>query len=204
MEYDRTMVITQLRSEQRLWWELLSSAEGIGLVSLDDSTEIGPELIHEVLRLLDEAGVARRLTVRLRGVDPMQVERTEEVLRAVLDALRGSPLPQFEWATLTRVLGSDELATLLHISESSLHRYAKGRRSTPDVTAERLHFLALIVGDLLGAYNEVGVRRWFHRPRTALQGKAPIELLGDRWTPEDQGPKAVSELARSLLFSSAT
>ncbi len=198
------MAITQARSEQRLWWELLSSAEGIGLVSLDDSTEIGPELLSEVLRRLDEAGVARRLTARLRGVDPMRAEGAEDVLRAVLDALRGSPLPQFEWTALTRVLGSDELAALLHISESSLHRYAKGTRSTPDVTAERLYFLALIVGDLLGAYNEVGVRRWFYRPRTALQGKAPIELLGDRWTPEDRGPRAVSELARSLLFSSAT
>ena len=93
---------------------------------------------------------------------------------------------------------------MLRISESSLSRYANGSRATPDPVAERLHFIALIVGDLRGAYNEVGVRRWFHRHRTRLEGRTPIELLGDDWRPDEEGPEAVRALAHSLLFASAT
>jgi len=188
-----------------VWWELLSSADGVGLISL----EVGPEapdlpLLRELLRLLDEAGVAKRLIVRLKKVDPSDPEKTGELIRGVLDALRASPLPQYEWKAMVGLFGVAELGILLNISDSSLNRYANGSRATPDLIAERLHFIALVVGDLRGAYNEVGVRRWWHRTRFALDGCAPATLLLDNWTPDDPGPRAISELAHSLLFATAT
>jgi hypothetical protein len=64
--------------------------------------------------------------------------------------------------------------------------------------------VALIVGDLAGAYNEVGIRRWFGRKRSALGGKTPAALLAADWNPDDSGPQKVRELARSLVSLSAT
>jgi uncharacterized protein (DUF2384 family) len=188
-----------------LWWELLSAADGIGLISMTAAPERpDPLILKEVLDRLTEAGVAQSFIVRLRGIDASDSSQTGELVRGVLDALRGSPLTEYEWPALMKIFGTEELARILRISESSLNRYATGSRATPDRIAERLHFIALIVGDLRGAYNEVGVRRWFHRRRISLDGRAPIELLGDDWMPEEEGAETVRELAHSLLFASAT
>jgi hypothetical protein len=188
-----------------LWWELLSAADGIGLISMREAPE-KPDLtiLQEVFQRLAEAGVAQSFIVRLRGIDAANSSQTGELVQGVLDALRGSPLTEYEWPALTKIFGAEELARILRISESSLNRYANASRATPDSVAERLHFIALIVGDLRGAYNEVGVRRWFHRRRSVLDGRAPIELLGDDWMPDEEGAEAVRELAHSLLFASAT
>ena len=64
--------------------------------------------------------------------------------------------------------------------------------------------LALVVGDLAGSYNDIGVRRWFHRKRTLLDGRAPAALLKGNWDPDDEGPMRVRELARELIALSAT
>ena len=189
----------------QVWWELLSAADGIGLISIDGETATQDlSVLQHVARRLEDAGVAKHFIVRLRGIDPTDSAGTAELVRGVLDALQESPLPDYEWPVLTKIFGAEELARLLRISESSLNRYANGSRVTPDLIAGRLHFVALIVGDLRGAYNEVGVRRWFHRHRTALGDRAPVELLGDDWMPDDEGPAAVRALAHSLLFASAT
>lgn len=189
----------------QVWWELLSAADGIGLISIDGVSETQDlSLLQSVVGRLDEAGVAKHFIVRMRQIDVSDSAGTAELIRGVLGALRESPLPEYEWLALTKVFGAEELARLLRISESSLNRYANGSRATPDPIAERLHFVALVVGDLRGAYNEVGVRRWFHRHRSALGGRAPIELLGDGWMPDEEGPEAVRALAHSLLFASAT
>ena len=88
------------------------------------------------------------------------------MLPRVNEALDASPVPASEWPALHRVLGPDLLARLLQISTVSLRRYQSGARKTPDDVAVRLHALALMVGDLAGAYNDAGIRRWFARPRT--------------------------------------
>jgi hypothetical protein len=77
-------------------------------------------------------------------------------------------------------------------------------RATPDDIAARLHFLALVVGDLAGAYNDIGIRRWFDRPRTTLGGRTPRQLLRGAWNPGDAGPTKIRELARSLVAAAAT
>ena len=86
------------------------------------------------------------------------------------------------------------MATLAGISVSSARRYLAGRRTTPDAVARRLDFLALVVGGLVGSYDEVGVRRWFHRPRELLNGRTPAQLLDGDWDPDDEGPRRVREL----------
>ena len=102
------------------------------------------------------------------------------------------------------ILGAELLAGLVGISASSTRRYFAGTRATPDAVAARLHFLALVVADLAGAYNDIGIRRWFERPRKRLGGSAPARLLGEAWWPDDDGPKRVRELAASLASSPAT
>ncbi len=89
------------------------------------------------------------------------------------------------------------LRRLLGISASSVRRYRTAARSTPDDVADRLHFLSLIVGDLSGAYNEIGVRQWFARKR-------PSDFLTGRWKSGQSGPRQVQDLARALLASPAT
>jgi hypothetical protein len=103
-----------------------------------------------------------------------------------------------------RVPARGDLATLLHISASSLKRYEHGERTTPDAVAARLHFLALVVGDLAGSYNDIGIRRWFQRKRTLLDNRAPAAILAADWDPDDEGPMRVRALARSLTTLSAT
>ena len=132
----------------------------------------------------------------------MTAELRSGALAASLGRVDGvpgeSPAPAHEWPALQDLLGLESLAELLGISISSARRYAARARRTPDSVADRLHFLALVVVDLAGAYNDVGVRRWFHRRRSRLGGRAPVELLRGRWRPDDDGPRRVQDLARAL------
>src|SRR5439155_9476816 len=125
-------------------------------------------------------------------------------LETLIAALEASPVPKFEWTGLGRIFAPDDLAALMNVSLSSLKRYVSGERETPDDVAARLHFLALVVGDLAGSYNDVGIRRWFQRKRTRLDGRAPAQLLTGEWDPDDAGPRRVRELARELVTLSAT
>jgi hypothetical protein len=70
--------------------------------------------------------------------------------------------------------------------------------------ASRLHLLARVVAELKGAYNDIGVRRWFERKRTLLRERCPAQVLNGNWSPEDPDPQEVLELARSLTLSPAT
>ena len=112
-------------------------------------------------------------------------------------------MPASEWPALHRGLGPDLLARLLQISTVSLRRYQSGARKPPDDVAVRLHALALMVDDLAGAYNDAGIRRWFARPRTILDNRAPVDVLTSGWRPEDPGPQQVRSLAKALTSSQA-
>jgi hypothetical protein len=61
----------------------------------------------------------------------------------------------------------------------------------------------LVVASLNGSYNDMGVRRWFHRPRTALNGKAPSDILAGAWSSDDADVVSVRALADSLLGAAA-
>ncbi|HEY0152257.1 MAG TPA: hypothetical protein VGB92_09685 [Longimicrobium sp.] len=157
--------------------------------------------LTRVLDVARDAGIGRGLIMPGPSGDEA---RWEGFVRNLLDALEESPVPRMEWKGLERVLGADLLSELIGVSPSSLRRYVIGTRDTPDDVAARLHFLALVVGDLSGSYNDIGVRRWFERRRTQLGGKTPAELLQDGWDPQDEGPENVRKLAAALLGAPAT
>lgn len=126
------------------------------------------------------------------------------MLEHVNAALGASSAPASEWPVLQRVLGVDLLARLLCISTADVRRCLSGARKTPDHVAARLHALALMVGDLAGAYDDAGIRRWFARPRTVLENRAPLDILRSGWRPDDPGPRQVRGLANALKASPAT
>ena len=101
-------------------------------------------------------------------------------------------------------LGQELVARLVGIAPASLRRYATGKARTPDDVAQRLHFLALVTADLTGSYNDLGVRRWFERPRPQLDMKSPAQLLRGEWNADSDGARRVRELARSPTGSLGT
>ena len=151
-----------------------------------------------------EAGIGRDFVLESQHRSANDPARLSALLGKIIEALVESPVPAREWQALQPALGLDILARLLGISGSSARRYCSGTRSTPDPVAVRLHFLAFVVGDLAGAYNDIGVRRWFDRPRKLLGGTTPAHLLGENWSPDDAGPRRVRALASALGASPAT
>jgi len=183
--------------------EVWRRAEGMGLVDANAS-QLDAAGMTRLLQRVRDAGIARGPALHFDNVEPPSEAEAESLLRLVIAALDSSPAPKFEWPAVSRVIDAEQLAPLLNVSVSSLKRYASGERDTPDDVAARLHHVALIVGDLAGAYNEVGVRRWFERKRTTLNGRAPAALLAGDWNPDDASPQKVRELARSLVALGAT
>jgi len=103
-----------------------------------------------------------------------------------------------EWAAAIDTLGEDVLGQLVGASPSSIRRYANRTRSTPRDVAGRLHFVASVLADLAGSYDEFGIRRWFMRPRSALDGQCPTDFLGDDFDIESDSAVAVARLAAAL------
>lgn len=193
----------QSRSVRAIAIEAWRRAAAMGLVD-PDATRLDSADVKRLVTRVREAGIARDPALRLDNVEVPSEADAEALLRLVVAALEASPVAKYEWPAVSRVLEPEALASLLNISVSSLRRYLSGERDTPDEVAARLHHLALVVGDLAGAYNDVGVRRWFVRPRTALGGRRPAALLTGDWAPEDPGPTQVRDLARALVAVSAT
>jgi hypothetical protein len=154
--------------------------------------------MEQVLKYIHRAGIGKGIQLTTHDIDAL--ESTFQLLNM---ALEESPVPEFEWERLTGILGIDLLARLLGTSAVSIRRYKVASRTTPDEVAARLHFLALTVGDLGGAYNEAGIRQWFDRKRVQLGGHSPAELLGKSWTVDGPDAIAVRDLARALTASSA-
>jgi hypothetical protein len=180
----------------------LGRADAMGLLPVDEHIQtLDLSSFRKAVRHIHRAGIARNIQLDLTDTSGPYLERTLENLNL---ALEESPVPQFEWNRLAEVLGLELLSRLLGISGSSIRRYRANARTTPDAVAERLHFLSLVVGDLAGAYNEIGIRQWFDRKRAQLDGRTPLDWLKARWKPEQSGPRRVQGLARALVASPAT
>jgi uncharacterized protein (DUF2384 family) len=182
--------------------DVLKSMEAMGLLP-DDLDELTLEVIRAVAARAAEVGIGGSAAASLHR-PPSPPGHVAAALRELGLALEGSPMPAFEWPAMLDLFGAERLAELLGVSVASLRRYAKDERPTPDVVAARLHLLARIVAELRGAYSEVGVRRWFERPRTALRGRAPDDLLTGGWDPDGADAERVFALARALTASPAT
>ena len=180
----------------------LGRADAMGLLPADEHIQT-LDLIsfRKAVRHILRAGIARNIQLDLTDASGSNLERTLEHLNM---ALEESPVPEFEWNRLAEVLGLELLGRLLGISATSIRRYRANARTTPDDVAERLHFLSLVVGDLAGAYNEIGMRQWFERKRSQLDGRTPLDFLKGRWKPAQPGPRRVQDLARALVASPAT
>lgn len=187
----------------RPYSRLIGRARIMGLISNRISIKELADESHffQLLKRIREEGIANNIDFRTENVSS---EEFATDVQKVYDALAESPVPHSEWPSLEKILGAELLARLVGISLSSIHRYRSGSRTTPDKIAARLHFLALVVEDLAGIYNEYGIRRWFDRKRTLLDGLSPSEILTDDWDPDSSGPTKVKNLAHTLVALSAT
>jgi len=188
----------------RLLFEAARRAEAMGIVEPGTVARGDLAEIRHLASRVRRAGIAATAADELANVTVPARDDVADLLEMMIGALEASPVPKFEWAGLARVFDADNLAALLNISASSLKRYEHGERTTPDPIAARLHFLALVVGDLAGSYNDIGIRRWFQRKRTVLDGRTPAALLAGDWDPDDEEPARVRVLARELTALSAT
>ncbi len=178
-------------------------AEAMGILEPGPARPDVPGIRH-LAASLRRAGIATSAADLIANVEVPSATELADLLQTMVAALEASPAPQYEWKGLARVFPPEELAELLNVSVSSLKRYHSGERSTPDPVAARLHFLALVVGDLAGSYNDIGIRRWFRRKRSQLEGREPAALLVRDWDADDEGPRRVRDLAQNLVTLSVT
>jgi hypothetical protein len=163
--------------------------------------ELDRDFLGEIAELLRQQGVAAVATGSLQRatrVEPLDDVDIVAALRATLEAVDASPRPEAEWAPTRDAIGDELLARLLRISVSSLRRYAGGDRRTPDEVAWRLHLVARLLAALVGSYNGYGIRRWFERRRSALDGATPAELFEQAQSDDDERLQRVVELADEL------
>jgi len=183
----------------------LSRAETMGFLGAEGLEHLDIAAVREVIDAMALAGLGAGPGALLHVPDAeISGSDIAAVLGELEDILESSPAPEREWPILTDLFGIESLAQLLAISPASVRRYLRGDRATPDSVAARLHFLSMVVSDLSGAYNDFGIRRWFGRVRSGLDGLAPREFLTDDWDPDEPGPRRVRALARALLGSPAT
>jgi hypothetical protein len=183
---------------------LLTRAQMMSLLpaEAEHTRTLDYDLLVAFTRKLAHAGVATGTAVSVEHIVPRNwknvVERDElkENLVILLDALNQSPYPAGEWGPARELLEDELLAALVGTSTSSVRRYASNERKTPDAVAWRLHAIARILSALRGAYNAYGIRRWFTRPRSALDGRTPAQVIIDGESESDLGP--VIALAESL------
>jgi hypothetical protein len=214
-DYDRIMVQIQInpgsaplanrRLHERLL-TLLARASAMGVLAGAAVTQIDAQAVQRVLSALHKHGLIGAAPVALApllkkgpaALDAATAERMAERIAHLVAVLDESPAPASEWAPMRALFGDDTLGELLGVAPASLRRYAGAERATPQATAERLHWLAMVVSDLAGSYNDFGMRRWFERPRSQLGGKSPRAALGPRWTPDDKATQQVRALAAAL------
>jgi hypothetical protein len=189
---------------------LVSRTAAMGLLRGKPIERLDADAIERVLEALQAGGLIgaqrARLAAMLRPASSRSGSMADasEALRQLIAVLEESPVPHTEWPAMREILGDEALAGLLGISASSLKRYAGEERVTPPAVAERLHWVAMVVADLAGSYNDFGMRRWFERSRSQLDGRSPRRMLGREWSPRDPSAQRVRALAASLVGAGAT
>jgi hypothetical protein len=184
---------------------VISLAQAMGLLKDLDLDRLDLPAFRSVVDRIADAGIGTEVQAALSApADRLEAAEMGELVHQLALALEDSAAPRQEMEALEDLFGVETLSGLIGTSPASLRRYRLGERNPPDAVAARLHFLATVVGDLAGAYNDYGIRRWFERPRTLLEGKKPGELLHGDWLPEDLEPQRLRALARSLTASPAT
>jgi hypothetical protein len=177
---------------------LLRRALALGLLADREHVDrLDLELVRGIAHEAIAAGIGHDAAVALLQSD-LGASRLAGLIERLDDSLAQSALPDREVPELLHVFDRDELATLAGTSSVSLGRYLSGARTWPDALAARMHWLALVLADLEGAYNAFGVRRWFDRQRAQLDGRSPRQVLGSDWDPSSPDVERVRQLAASL------
>jgi uncharacterized protein (DUF2384 family) len=177
--------------------ELVRVAHAMGLEPEPLPPRLDLVLVRRIATAAAHVGIGRDAAIALR-TDPLPMTRVPALVSQLTESLRASPLPRQELERLTATLDLDTIGRIVGASPMSLRRYLAGSRETPDDVAARIHWLALTTHDLLGAYNAIGVRRWFERPRSTLGDRRPLDILTDDWDPDDAAVMAIRALASAL------
>jgi len=178
---------------------LVRRASAVGLLGDRDRIErLDLGLLQGIARQASAAGVGGDAALALLGGQRAGPDRLAGLIERLDAALSESPLPDLELRALLRIFDVNQLAPLAGVSPISLRRYLAGSRTMPDALAARIHWLALVAADLAGAYNELGIRRWFERPRAQLEGRSPAQVLGTDWDPSTPVVGKVRDLAAAL------
>lgn len=183
---------------------LLALLDAMGIHRLDEPIEaLRLATLQDAARAAAAHGLGRQIPMIL-SARSLDAEGITVAIEQLAEALEDSPVPQAEIVELARVFGWDELSAIVDASPVSLRRYASGQREAPDDVAHQVHWLAKVIGDLRGAYNDAGIRRWFARSRVQLGHRAPRQLLvGGRWRPEHERVMRIRSLAQSLAGGAA-
>lgn len=183
--------------------DLLRRALALGLLGQNEQVDrLDLALVRRIAREASTAGIGQDAAVALLHGDH-RPDRLAMLMRRLDEALTASPLPDRELPEVLRVFDREVVAKLTGTSSVSLGRYQAGSRRWPDQLAARIHWLALVLADLAGAYNDFGSRRWFERKRTQLGGRSPREVLGSEWDPTDPDVERVRDLAATLAGAGA-
>ena len=160
---------------------LLGHLEAMGLLPDERAvTELSVDVLRGALEAASNAGLPVDLVqfdIGLKG--PSELPQSLDDLEAIVE---NNPATT-ELPSVTMWLGTDLSSELVGVSTSSLARYLTNRRSVPDDVAWRAHQACLLIGDLAGSYNEVGMRRWMVRERRELSGMSPIEAVNTAENP---------------------
>lgn len=185
---------------------LINRMAAMGIALPGKSFALNEAAFAEIVSRASKAGLGKKaaLLAGLPSVVRKDPARVVRLLEELIAAIEESPVPESEWRSMRDTFGNEELARLLGVSKASVVRYGADERVTPDHIADRLHWLAMVVSDLAGSYNDIGIRRWFHRPRTRLDGRTAAQLLVGDWSSESSGARRVRELAHSLTAAGAT
>lgn len=181
---------------------LVRRASALGLLRDSDPIEtLDLDLLRGIAREAASEGIGQDAALDLvEGASP---SRLGSAIQRLDHALIESPLPGREFKELGSIFDVEQLAGLIGVAGVTLRRYAAGVRTVPDAVAARVHWLALVVADLAGSYNTVGLRRWFERPRAQLADRSPRQILTGDWAPDDADVVRVRVLAAALVGAGA-
>lgn len=159
-------------------------------------------------------GVQRAAIRALRALELEDPGRRRE-LRVALEQMRhgfrdmaaGEPVSEdvpakalAQWLAANLDVSSAALADVIGVQKRTFERWVSPDGTKPrGEEAGRLRVVARIANHLRHAVTGPGVVEWFERPRRALRGRAPKDVVGD----PDMVPE-LTTLAAGLRSSSAT
>jgi len=175
---------------------LLAEAEAAGLWAPRSLiSRLDQAVFSEALESMAETGVAPNAVIDMPAYADKDPQGFGDWIGRVRESIAASPVPERELPRLDTLFGIDRVAELIGVAGSTLRRYLAGTRPVPDDVAWRGHVVVGVVGALAGSYNDRGVRRWFERPRTQLDGRAPDQILAGAWSPDSPDVARVVALA---------